>query len=219
MPYNRQNKLLFVHIPKTGGTSIEYYFEMDQPDNFCFYRWDRDQVDFIEKHKHLTNSDKITYEPQHYPQNVLRDLIDNYQEYFKFTFVRNPYTKMLSEYYWLLNLKNQAPKNFDPRGFHEWCMDFLSNINSSHKEPQVSFIDDSINFIGKFESMEHDFNLLIEQLISRKNQLYLYQKKALPILNTVGQKKDLLLPYVFDKTRNLIFQTYREDFKQFNYDY
>ena len=33
MPLNHRYKLLFVHIPKNAGTSIEYYFDMmDEPD-------------------------------------------------------------------------------------------------------------------------------------------------------------------------------------------
>jgi hypothetical protein len=218
MPFSNRYKIIFVHIPKTGGTSIENFFDMDQNENMCFYSWDIDQFSFIEKHKHFTDSKKIVYEPQHYSADLLKQLISNYDDYFKFTFVRNPYTRILSEYYWFK--KNQELKTtiiFNPEDFHEWCEEFLFQINSSHKEPQVSFIDNSIDFIGKFENIQNDFNSLIEKL--KLKQEYLNPNNTLlPVLNSIGQNKEQLVPRILEKTKKLIFNIYKADFIQFNYD-
>ncbi|MBA3705725.1 MAG: sulfotransferase family 2 domain-containing protein, partial [Bacteroidetes bacterium] len=120
MPINHKYEIIFIHIPKTGGTSIESFFEMTQPDNFCFYRWDKDQIGFLEEHKGLSNSEKMNYEPQHYPLEVLKDLVKGYNNYFKFSFTRNPYTKLLSEYYWVNNKQFNSLNDFNPVEFNDW---------------------------------------------------------------------------------------------------
>ena len=67
---NHEHKFIFIHVPRTGGSSIEDQFN---------YREGR------EKNKHWTLYDW---------QNHLDKEVFN--EYFKFTFVRNPWDRMVS---------------------------------------------------------------------------------------------------------------------------
>lgn len=218
MPFKTEEKIIFIHIPKTGGTSIEEVFEINHPENFCFYRWGIDQFEFIEKHKHLTNSEKINFEPQHYTIDLLKELIEDYNSYFKFTFVRNPYTKLLSEYYWLKNQILNDYSKFNSADFHSWCSEFLANINSSHKEPQINYIDETVNFIGKYENFSNDFEILVKHLINSSSEFTKYQNKAIPLLNTTGLNKSILIPSILQETKELIYKTYTLDFIKFNYD-
>ncbi len=218
MPLDKEKKLLFIHIPKTGGTSIEHFFGMTRPENFHFARWDRDQHDFVNKHKHLNDSHRLYYEPQHYPVNVLKDIIKDYDEYFKFAFVRNPYTRLLSEYYWQKQQTLKYNYDFDPNDFHDWCLSFLADINSSHKESQSGFIDDSIDFIGKYEFFDHDFERLQSAIAAHKKEFIASQNAVLPKINTTGIDKEALIARIFSETREAIYQTYKEDFIQFGYD-
>lgn len=218
MPLDKDKKLLFIHIPKTGGTSIEHFFGMTHPENFRFARWDRDRHDFLKKYKHLTESDKIYYEPQHYPVSILKYLIEDYDQYFKFAFVRNPYTRMLSEYFWQKRHTLRFNFDFNPIDFHNWCLSFLTVIDSSHKEPQFEFIDNSIDFIGKYENFAHDFNRLLSVLSGKKNEYAVYRNRKLQILNTTGVSKDLLVGRFLSETREIIYKTYKDDFEKFGYD-
>ncbi len=69
---DHKNKVIFIHIPRCGGTSIE---------------------------KALTGFDYWHINPilKHAPANIYRNLFRNYwDEYFKFSIVRDPYTRFRS---------------------------------------------------------------------------------------------------------------------------
>lgn len=219
MPYDPKHKILFVHIPKTGGTSIERFFDFCHAENFWFDRWDRNRDAFVKLHRPKCSSSKLVYEPQHYPVEVLKNLIDDYDDYFKFTFVRNPYTKLLSEYFWRENKHFATHDDFDPEHFDFWCKVMLADLNNSHKEPQVNFIDHTVGFIGRFERLEADFNVLLELLEKKSTGFSGYRNKTLPVIHSTGLDKSSIIPYILRKTKKRIIKTYKQDFKRFNYDH
>ncbi|MEI7596461.1 MAG: sulfotransferase family 2 domain-containing protein [Bacteroidota bacterium] len=218
MPYKEEYKLLFIHIPKTGGTSIEVFFEMNKPENFRYQRWDRDQISFIEQHRHLSKSIKLHYEPQHYSVDILKELIPDYNNYFKFAFVRNPYSRILSEYLWITKKQLNDFSDFNPNDFHIWCENFLSIIDSSHKESQTSFIDESVDFIGRYENFANDFNLLISKLLKTSINFKKIENQILPVLNATSLDKNILMKYILPETKKNIYSTYKSDFIAFSYD-
>lgn len=218
MPVNHNYEIIFIHIPKTGGTSIESFFEMTEPENLSFSRWDLDHAAFMEKYKDISGLPEIHYEPQHYVPGVLKKLIPEYDNYFSFSFTRHPYTRLLSEYYWLRNKQVDSVNDFNAHDFHEWCVSFLSLINSSHKEPQVNYIDDSIHFVGKFENLSEDFELLKLKLLNFSPDFDPIKDKALEQLNSTGSDKNKLIPYLLIETKQLIYSVYKSDFDVFSYD-
>lgn len=217
MPVNHTTKLIFIHIPKTGGTSIEHFFGMTETENLLFNRWDRDQQLFLQKHADLCDSEKMNYEPQHYPLHILKKLIPQYPDYFTFTFTRHPYTKLLSEFYYRTNKQITSLNEFNPREFHEWCISYLSLLDDSHKEPQISYIDQSVRFVGKYETLESDMNTLKSQLFEFSPVFITIQNKNLPFLNSTGLNKELLIPHLLNESRQLIYTVYRSDFEAFDY--
>ncbi len=217
MPFDANNKILFIHIPKTGGTSIEQYFNLCHASNFWYDRWDRDRDDFVKMHHSICSSSKLSYEPQHYPPAILKALIEGYDDYFKFTFVRNPYTRLISEYYWRENKKYTSPEDFDPLAFDSWTVAWLTDINDSHKEPQVNYIDSSLDFIGRFEQIENDFAKLLLLLAKIKPGQFKFPYGALPKYNSTGIQKSEIIPLLLERTKKRIIQTYSPDFEKFNY--
>ena len=218
MPINDQYKIMFIHIPKAGGTSIEHFFNMTENENLAFYRWDRDQEAFLKKYRSMCINEKLTYEPQHYPLEVLKDIVPDYHDYFSFSFTRHPYTKLLSEYYWLSNQRLNAVTDFNPQKFHSWCTTFLAALDSSHKEPQVNYIDSSVHFVGKFENLNADFELLKSKLIAFSPALRDFVNKPLPHENSTGIDKQQLISYMLPQTKQLIYEQYQSDFETFAYD-
>jgi hypothetical protein len=217
MPYSPSGKIIFIHIPKTGGTSIEYFFDLCHPDCFWFDRWDLDQEAFIRQHKHRTKSPGIYFEPQHYTPEVLKDLIPDYNQYFKFTFIRNPYTKLLSEYYWLRKTQLNSIRDFSPGAFHSWCKKFLKQVPNSHCEPQSNYVDHSIDFTGRYENLETDFASLIHIMKERK-LIPGDTPSSLPNKLSTGIEKSQLIAFIKPKTKELIQKRFLRDFDQFGYE-
>jgi len=86
----RESKIIFLHIPKTGGTTIEKVICPNQslnikPNYLTLYGWD-DQYGWL---NHLTLDQIIKI----YPNLDLN-------EYAAFMVVRNPWDRLVSEYHW-----------------------------------------------------------------------------------------------------------------------
>ena len=218
MPVDHQHKLLFIHIPKAGGTSIESFFGMTDPIHLAFHRWDLHYEDFLKIHGHLIDAPKMMFEPQHYPLHILKRFIPEYSSYFSFSFTRHPYTKFLSEYYWLNSKRLETINEFSPDAFHSWCTQFLSSIDSSHKEPQVSYIDSTVRFVGKYENFRADFEHLKKKLIEFSPELNEIDQRVLSHDNNTGLDKSQLLPYLLPESKQLIYDIYSSDFEAFSYE-
>lgn len=89
-------KIIYIHIPKCGGTSIEKLFEVApfnpiQPDYYNLVGWCPKRKLYMQ---HATAQELLDLEL------VEKNIFDSYT---KFAVVRNPYSRALSDYYWHLN--------------------------------------------------------------------------------------------------------------------
>ena len=89
---DRKNKLIFIHLEKTGGTSIEIIFtsKLWWPmlnDYLLNIKYDKGHI------KHIS----LKYAKEVYKQE--------FNSYKKFCIVRHPYTMYISKYYWM-NMKS-----------------------------------------------------------------------------------------------------------------
>ena len=93
MPIFRKDSksVLFIHIPKTAGTSIETAFEKAG--------W---QLDHFHAPGRGHGPDRKPCNPQHWHQRLLSEHVYGTREriQYEFTVVRNPFTKMISEVMW-----------------------------------------------------------------------------------------------------------------------
>ncbi|CAG5086344.1 sulfotransferase family protein [Parvicella tangerina] len=110
-----KEKLIFIHIPKTGGTSINCEINQTEwqttPD--FYYR----HIDYKTK---KSNSGDIFMESNH----------SKYKDFPIFFFMRNPIERLFSEYYFLKPRKefmSLLPRT--PRSFYEYCK-FKNTQNS-----------------------------------------------------------------------------------------
>jgi hypothetical protein len=151
------------------------------------------------------------------------------QSYFKFTFVRNPLTRLASAYLDKI-VNNTRPKkcvaNYldrpleAPISFREFC-DFLKHGEGLYKDvhwyPQNKLITmpiDKLDFIGKIENLDKDMQYVIERLFH-------VAPENINIFNWVPHKTNAQSKYkdlYDDYTRRLLFELYEEDFKCFGYD-
>tara|TARA_Y100000589_G_C26968993_1_gene553777 strand:- start:16 stop:816 length:801 start_codon:yes stop_codon:yes gene_type:complete len=110
---NHDKKFVFIHIPKTGGMTIKNTLEYNKINNDMYnddihnpYTYDYYQLC---KHNVISNYffNKIICIPYHFAIDDVKNIYkQNFENYFKFTFVRNPYDKVFSTY---LYLKSDKP--------------------------------------------------------------------------------------------------------------
>jgi hypothetical protein len=196
MPVNREKKLIFIHIPKAGGTSIEKYFGLKE-----FY----------------TEEPRIP-SPQHMTARQLKITLNDdalWGESFKFTMTRNPYTRMLSEYCWRYGDRYDGEKYYN---FYEFLKEvsvivrekrFYEAFRHDHFIPQVEFVaGEKLDYIGKIEAFDECM-----KKISQWVGITVTDKPQRLNKSQTKHKTDLL----DFKCRRLIYRIYKDDFKFFGY--
>lgn len=202
---------IFLWIPKTAGTSLwhELYFDEEQ---FLITIEDIKTV--------RPDSGITTFGHFSIPQLLDAELLN--QKYFKsawkFTIVRNPYDRTVSIFEYLKLTKELPPTTsfsifcqylqenaFEPIGLYNYH--HLSQLN-----PQVSWLKNSkgqifADFIGRYENLEDDANLIFEKLGIKSS--------SLPHKNPTKRKP--IKSYYSTKEVDIIQAVYNEDFETFNY--
>lgn len=191
MPISYDLKTVFVHIPKTGGQSVSALLGITKGSIANFY---------YEGRTHLTLP-------------MIKEMQD-VEGYYAFTFVRNPYNKIISEYNWRMRNIHSVVYNEPTRermSFTEYMETLLQRWDNlvpawrekAHVMPQVSFLEPGMD-VFRFERFEEDCEELKSILgIDRKT----------PHVN-IGSYKTKHTPRTIEITRML----YEEDFKALGYD-
>tara|TARA_R100000329_G_C7585075_1_gene207390 strand:- start:222 stop:833 length:612 start_codon:yes stop_codon:yes gene_type:complete len=199
MPFIHEHNLLFVHIPKCGGTSVLKKFNIsDNNLNACF-RYEELKY-FCEE----TNSDLI-FSPQHFTPSLIKEYYGEfYKLYKKFTIVRNPYTRAISEYFF----REQEVTEFNDKHFYEWwCKFTLSKCD--HLLPQSTYFEDiNYDFVLKFESLKRGFNKMCKDLNI---------PIGLPHINKSNLNSKSCLPLLSEKSKKFLYDIYIDDFTNFGY--
>jgi len=148
-------------------------------------------------------------------------------EYYKFTFVRNPWARLVSAYHFLLKGgMNSTDKNWAKINLIEFSSfgDFVrswvndENINSYiHFIPQYKFISDGngvikADFVGKTENIETDFPIVIAKLGMDSALLHLNETK-----NNSDSKSYMDL--YDEETKGIVASVYARDIELFGYKF
>lgn len=197
--YNVEHKKynsIFIHIPKVAGSSIEKVL--------------------------YSTKGKVTHKTALEHKNFYKD---DFNKYYRFAFVRNPYDRFVSAYEYL----RQGGRNkFDKEWSEKYILpydtfkDFVLALNDfefskkvcdwMHFKPQYLFVCDEnkeliVDFIGKYENLENDFDH-ISNLLNLKYKL--------PHENKTKNRDDFK-KYYDDDIMQIIERIYKDDFIIFNY--
>jgi hypothetical protein len=199
---SRTNKCIFVHIPKTGGLSLEMTSIFDDQRQFT--------KEFVGDH-----TTALEFRRK-YPEEFL--------EYFKFTIVRNPYSRLVSAFNFLskegvgneydTHIAKQYFQQFQGN-FHEFCLQMLTPEFASkikHLRPQYQFLCDGdekilVDFVGKQE------NYLVDTW-------KIFKKLNLPFefnYRNISQKKQSIEDYYPPEVKTHVEAVYAKDFQLFGY--
>ena len=191
-------KIIFIHIPKTAGSSIEHLLRDEG----------KYELDFIG-----VRNGRSTH---HYMGIELKMILKElYPTYYKFSFVRNPYDRLISEYFWcrISNVGHKFNKTFDE--FLDYVEDVIKNkkffkpIENDHFIPQYSFLFFNkkliVNNIFNYEDIETVAPLIKKRLKIKTSLQHLNKSVKNEITLTQGQK-------------DRIYNLYQIDFETFNYD-
>jgi chondroitin 4-sulfotransferase 11 len=228
---SHKHKFIFIHIPKCAGTSIERTIK-----------------------KHASNVEGCLWarETKNIRNKYMFDLIKNYNDYFKFTFCRNPYCRLVS-LYTFFNYHNKfdfkkftklvgefldtAPEkvfkkvpyntsalrcvmnpskgkpgagSYDFTNEIQYPLGELGGGNSAyHFLPQYYFVSEGIDFIGKVENIQQDFDTICNKVgIPHKQLPHAYKTKHKHYTE-----------YYDDETREIVAEKYAKDIEYFGYEF
>jgi len=156
-------RFIFIHIPRTAGFSVRRALKpwVDcQNLDFSKARWEKDYP--------------------HYTTREVRQIVGKrrFQKYFKFVFVRNPWDRVLSRYFYLKNFNGRPNEPLNPRGYYppgtlsflQWLKGGESHgVHPLDLRPQKEWlVDDSghigVDFVGRFETLEADFETICQKI-------------------------------------------------------
>lgn len=216
MPIIEKYKIIFVHIPKCGGTSINSLFDIKNDAIRKYSITPSLDVMYGNKVLNYNNKDE-NIEMAHATAKMIRYFHpQKFIEYFKFAIVRNPYDRIVSEYAY----KNtRIIKNADKISFREFVSevkklldnrDKIEHINIDHYLPQYEYVYDGdkliVDRIINFEA----YNTSISTLLTK-----LKITKPIPHENKSNRKH--WSKYLTPETEEIIYQMYKKDFELFNY--
>lgn len=196
---NHKHKLIFIHIPRTGGSSIEKAL--------CGKDW----FNIHAPSKHLT------------AYSAKKIYAEYWNKYFKFTFVRNPWDRMVSllkygNFYGvylgvknIINAENYFTNfkkvEYDKRYFNE---NQFNDYHPIERSIYQNIFGTEMNFIGRFENLEEDFSKIC-LMNNIKNKKILHLEK--------NHNREHYCNYYDSKSKSLIEEKYYKDIKLFNYEF
>lgn len=208
-----QYNFLMLHITKCAGTSVKQSLTEAHGHSSV-------QDDNV-KHDGIGNSIPPGLRPYnidvHDPLFQIEQKIKNHyhlDDLFKFTFVRNPWARIFSFYQHKVRRRDadSLQSNGEPKEFNQ----FLATSNNLLLQAQTWWMvdqngDEQIDFIGKTENLEQDFNTICQK-IGFNNP------PGVKLLNTSTDSKNYKQAYNL-RSKLLIEHYYKAEIERFGYTF
>ena len=218
---SHKHKFIFVEFPKTGTTSVGGVLK-----NYC---------------ETETNESADSLYWKHAQPKTIKELFekenkkDEWKHYFKFTFTRNPFDRVVS--YWNYIHKSLEmykamceEKGLDWKPDHYHWIEFCQKVTSKCKsfKEYIKYTSNGVatgldtvfslshdgnekfvDFIGRFENLQEDFDIVCDKIGILKQKL--------PHKNKTKHKH--YTEYYDDETKQIVAEKYAKDIEYFGYEF
>jgi hypothetical protein len=222
----REHACLFVHIPKTAGQSIEQFFM----DNLGLsWESDRDHLLLGNNSDPSRGTEKLSHLSADEYVRCGYLTAAEFNQLYKFSFVRNPWERIVSEY--------RYRNYFHHRSFRDFLLNRLParswDDKYRHIMPQYDLLHDEqgqllVDFVGRFETLQSDFDQVCIQLGIKDSELphrNKSNKKSRNLKRSLRNwiymngenSKDTYLEFYDAETIEIVGNLYRKDIDAFAY--
>jgi len=189
-------KCIFVEVPKTGSTSIRNIIGFSEKPHMNIKEIKKE---FIENRATLSKGD---------------DTLREFEDYFKFGFVRNPWDRVVSLYNRQEGIIMSEKMCFEE--FVDW-INYSSDTSiypTQHRNQLDWFLDDNkqlaVDFIGRFERLDEGWKIICRKLnIQFKLEHH----------NINGKNNKHYTDYYNEKTIDIIAEKFKVDIDYFEYKF
>jgi len=209
-------EVLFIHVPKTAGSSIDRYLRrVGNYQNLA----DGTLRPVLDPNKQWISSDHVSI-----GSLMARGVFDRQwlNSRFKVAFVRNPWDRLVSLYFYLsgyrLNQKRRRMSNSYLGDFKTFVrtvhsgrfVNPIGKLNTddwSQANPQMDWLRWGVDFVGRFERLEDDWKRLCE--------VTGLPHKPLEVARKTNHEHYTV--YYDNELRDLVTEIYEEDIDTFGY--
>jgi hypothetical protein len=198
MLISKSHNFMFVHIWKTGGTSIRSALT-----RFCI-------------------TDLFTFHPM---LSEIIPCVRDHERFFRFAFVRNPWDLQVSLYHFILQYEIRTAGQLGPHPYRAQ-VDALGSFDAyihwavgegavlEGRRNQVEFLRDlkgdlGVNFVGRFERLQEDFGQVCEMV----------GLQPIRLDHKFKTERRRYQEYYTLETRQIVGDRFAEDCRAFDYNF
>lgn len=207
-------RCIFVHIPKTGGHSIEAVVWPSGRSESTLW------MGFVDEFHNKYQTGGL----QHLHATQIREEVgaETFDAYFKFSFVRNPWDKAVSQFAYMQTRPDL--RRFLGMDEHD---DFATYLRLTQErlhvqwEPQHAFVYDDhdnllVDFLGRFERFDADTRELLSRLEVRIGRL---RRRVRSVPHRNKSERSHYRDYYDAETKALVAAIYARDIDAFGYTF
>ena len=196
-----QKRFLFVHIQRTGGNSVQSILQKYSEDKIVALRAKQDGIERfglvnpkydVGKHSTLAEYRAALGEEQ-------------FRGLFKFTCVRNPWERMVSDYF----RPTRQPQTWDRKEFRKMVSKALAVPDFLRLEKDDANPFGNVDYIMRFENLAEDFRQVCARLDIDADPLPAYNRST----------RDHYSKYYDDELRDFVRKRFATEIEHFGYKF